>query len=77
MPRSSSPARVRRPLQDLGGVGTEEARAVNYRTIDHRIVLAKMMALYTIAPRAAVRRSAENREVIFFRVSALTAVILD
>ena len=49
-----------RPLPNFGGVGAEEARAVDSLAIHYRVVLAEMVALDAVAPGAAVGGSAEH-----------------
>jgi hypothetical protein len=64
------------PFPHFGGIGAEEARAVDNLAIHHRVVLAEMVALDAVAPRAAVGRSAEQGEIVFLRVATLAAVLL-
>src|SRR5271165_6928345 len=63
-------------LPHFGGIGAEEARSIDDLPIHHREVLAEMVALNAVAPRSAVGRNTEHREVIFLRVATLAAVAL-
>src|ERR1035441_2308740 len=65
-----------RPFPYFGRIGAEETGGVDHAAVDHGVVLAEVVALDAIAPRAAIAGGAEDGEVVFFGVAPLAGILL-